>query len=300
MNADLDIVIPCFNYADRVTRAVNSALACADVRQVIVVNDGSTDDSAEVLDQLAMQQPGRMSVIHQANAGPSAARNAGIRTARATWVLLLDADDELVGEGVSQALARLRAQPQADVMLTSAEAVHEGRAPRLRAAPDDLGGNLFRRFLDGEVPVSHGRFIARRELLLRIPYPETIRGQEDLPVYALMLALGSVVSCPAVTVRIHHHAASLRRNTAHMVANEEAVVAAIFDHPDLPAEDRKRRQQFHARRLFSIFRALAKRNDPQAGTYFWRGFRLAPFSRRWWRQLPRYLRWRFAGTVKES
>ena len=300
MTADLDIVIPCFNYADRVGRAVQSALACADVRQVIVVNDGSTDDSAVVLDALTSEVGGRLAVIHQANAGPSAARNKGILAARATYLMLLDADDELVPDGVSEALDVLKRQPQFDLVLTSAQALHDGQAPRLRPAPEGLTGDLFHRFLDGQVPVSHGRFIVRRTLMQRVPYPESIRGQEDLPVYALLLALGQVTSCAAVTVRIHHHAGSLRRNTANMIANEDAVVTAIFDHPELPQAAQRWRRPFHARRVFSIFRALAKRGDPRAGTFFWHGFRLAPFSRRWWKQLPLYLRWRLRPPAREA
>lgn len=295
MAEQLEVVIPCYNYADRISTAVRSALACPAVTRVIVVNDGSTDDSAVVLDALSAEVGPRLHIVHQSNAGPSAARNRGIAELRHDWCMLLDADDELVPEGVAAALEVLQGQADANLVLCAAQACHPGEPPRLRPALASAGQDLFPRFLDGRVPISHGRFIVRTELLRRFPYPESIRGQEDLPVYALLLAFARVAVCPAPTVRIHHHAGSLRRNTHQVVNNEEAVVRAIFDHPDLPPRYQSLRRAFHARRLMSIFRTLAKARAPEAGAFFWRAFRMMPFSRRWWRQLPKYLRWRLAG-----
>lgn len=87
-------VIPCFNYGRFVGEAVASALAQAgaDV-QVVIVDDGSTDGSTpEACDRLASD---RVRVIHQHNAGPGAARNAGARLAETEFIVFLDADDTL-------------------------------------------------------------------------------------------------------------------------------------------------------------------------------------------------------------
>ena len=83
-------VIPTFNYGQYVGDAVKSALAQTYKNmEVIVVDDGSTDDTRQRL------QPymNRIRYVHQANRGLPAARNTGIRHARGQWVALLDADD---------------------------------------------------------------------------------------------------------------------------------------------------------------------------------------------------------------
>ncbi|MBC7799466.1 MAG: glycosyltransferase [Gemmatimonadaceae bacterium] len=90
MAADVSVIVPAFNAASTVAAAVQSALnQSVPPIEVIVVDDGSSDDTAHV----AAACGPRVQVIRQANGGPGAARNAGIRAARGSWIGLLDADD---------------------------------------------------------------------------------------------------------------------------------------------------------------------------------------------------------------
>src|SRR5271157_5917686 len=83
------VIIPCYNDGALAAEAVTSVQA-ADV-EVVVVDDGSTDtDTRRVLDDLA--GPG-VTVVHQDNAGLSAARMAGVRATTAPYIYNLDADD---------------------------------------------------------------------------------------------------------------------------------------------------------------------------------------------------------------
>ncbi|HEX9046250.1 MAG TPA: glycosyltransferase [Verrucomicrobiae bacterium] len=87
----ISVVIPAFNRAHCLANAVQSALdqTFTDL-EIIVVDDGSTDGAAEVLAQFGE----RIRVLRQENRGVSAARNAGIRAARAEWIAFLDSDDQ--------------------------------------------------------------------------------------------------------------------------------------------------------------------------------------------------------------
>ncbi|SIN94008.1 Glycosyltransferase involved in cell wall bisynthesis [Singulisphaera sp. GP187] len=83
-------VIPVYNSADTIDRAIESVLAQTyPPAEVVVVDDGSVDDSAAV----AARYPSPVVVVRQANAGPGAARNRGVRESSAEWVAFLDADD---------------------------------------------------------------------------------------------------------------------------------------------------------------------------------------------------------------
>jgi glycosyltransferase involved in cell wall biosynthesis len=98
------VVIPTFNYARFITEAVESALAqTLSPLEVIVVDDGSTDRTSEVMAVYASDP--RVRYLRQENRGLSAARNTGIRAARGEFIALLDADDRWKPEKLSRQLA---------------------------------------------------------------------------------------------------------------------------------------------------------------------------------------------------
>lgn len=92
-NPVFSVIMPVYNQAAYVTEAVESVIA-QDFSdwQLVIVDDGSTDGSGEIVDRLAQQDP-RIVVVHQANAGPAAARNRAISIAAGTWLTFLDSDD---------------------------------------------------------------------------------------------------------------------------------------------------------------------------------------------------------------
>jgi glycosyltransferase involved in cell wall biosynthesis len=103
------VVIPTFNYARYVQEAVDSALAqTVPPLEIIVVDDGSTDNTQEVM--AAYTSNPRVRYLHQENFGLSAARNAGIRAARGEFIALLDADDRWKPEKLSRQLAEFTGQ----------------------------------------------------------------------------------------------------------------------------------------------------------------------------------------------
>ena len=89
----VSVVVPVYNAEGVVSRCVDSILAQSYTDfEVLLVNDGSTDNSGAICDNYA-QQDGRVKVIHQENSGVSAARNAGLKAAQGEWVTFVDSDD---------------------------------------------------------------------------------------------------------------------------------------------------------------------------------------------------------------
>jgi glycosyltransferase involved in cell wall biosynthesis len=99
MNDLVTVVIPTFNRARSLGRAIDSVLAQTYTNfELIVVDDGSTDNTPELLSSFA----GRIQILRQSNAGPSVARNTGIRAARGKFIAFLDSDDEWLPEKLEQ------------------------------------------------------------------------------------------------------------------------------------------------------------------------------------------------------
>lgn len=95
MNAPrFSVVIPVCNGAAFVARAIESVLAQTwPAHEIIVVDDGSTDTTAQVVAEFVAHHPEHVRYLHQTNAGVSAARNTGAHAASADWLAFLDADD---------------------------------------------------------------------------------------------------------------------------------------------------------------------------------------------------------------
>lgn len=102
---DLTIVIPTYNNAEYLARVLGSAYALEGVSlEVILVDDGSTDHTPQLLPALSQSYPDLV-CIRTRNGGLSAARNTGIERATGRYVMLLDADDEAITNDLASALA---------------------------------------------------------------------------------------------------------------------------------------------------------------------------------------------------
>lgn len=110
----VSVIIPVFNAASFLPHAVASIDRQGyQPLEIIVVDDGSTDNTAEV----ARNLPSVSHYFYQENKGPSAARNLGLKHARGEFIAFLDADDEWPAGKLDLQIGRFRAEPQLDVVL---------------------------------------------------------------------------------------------------------------------------------------------------------------------------------------
>jgi glycosyltransferase involved in cell wall biosynthesis len=109
----VSVIIPTFNNAQYIGEALNSVFSQDyDAYEVIVVDDGSTDDTQQTLKPYL----DRIRFIYQSNAGSAAARNTGLTLAQGEFIVFLDADDFLLPGKLKQQVAYLTLKPQLGIV----------------------------------------------------------------------------------------------------------------------------------------------------------------------------------------
>jgi len=136
MSAELvSIVIPVYNGARFLADAIESALEQTyRPVEVIVVDDGSTDDTAEVIDRFAAVRS-----VRQDNAGPSAARNRGMSLAAGSLLTFCDSDDRYRPSKVDVQVQHLREHPDVGCVLVGHETFYEAGVARAKWEQDEGG-----------------------------------------------------------------------------------------------------------------------------------------------------------------
>jgi len=124
----LSLVVPVYNVAPYLPRCLESLAGLAPpADEIIVVDDGSTDDCPRILAGFAPRLP-KMRVIHQENGGLSAARNTGLDAAHGKYLAFVDSDDFVEPDAYTEALRQAEDQ-QLDMALFNADYHFEGRQP---------------------------------------------------------------------------------------------------------------------------------------------------------------------------
>jgi glycosyltransferase involved in cell wall biosynthesis len=182
----ISVVIPLYNKADYVVRAVQSVLAQAFADfEILVVNDGSTDESRAVI---ADVDDPRIRIVDQSNAGEGAARNRGIHEAVGDVVAFCDADDEWMPSFLSTVHRLERSYPECSVFGTGFVMREPNGRERRQLLSGLPGGewegvieNYFRAAYGSDGPLFVSAFAARREALLTTGgFPEGVQIGADI------------------------------------------------------------------------------------------------------------------------
>ncbi|MFV0411314.1 MAG: glycosyltransferase family 2 protein [Paracoccus sp. (in: a-proteobacteria)] len=187
------IVIPAYNRADRIGRALSSCFAQTFAQfEIVVVDDGSRDGTAEVVE--GWGDP-RIRCLRQANAGASTARNRGARAARGQYIAFLDSDDEFMPDKLERCAAAIAAWPApTPAVWYSPLFFHRGDGNRLvkpgRAiAPGERIGDYL--FAD-EGLMQTSTLIVPRGLFLQVGFDESLRCLEDLDLCLRLEEAGAI------------------------------------------------------------------------------------------------------------
>ena len=240
------VIVAAWNAEETVTRSIQSALSQRDVAvDVIVIDDKSTDGTADLVEGLAREMGNLRLIRAPENGGPGGARNHGFDRATAPWLAVLDSDD-LMREGRLAAMIALAEETGADVVLGNLQRVSpEGEPvdadPYLSGSDfaDGVGWDL-REYLEGEQfdlkhkslgylkPVFRRSYIEAHNLR----YKPSLRNGEDTHLILDCLAAGAKVvfsAAPDYLYTVRPGSISYRVNPAHLASVLAADAAFQLD-----------------------------------------------------------------------
>jgi glycosyltransferase involved in cell wall biosynthesis len=290
----ISVVIPTYNYAKLLPRAIQSVTTQLDNRtELIIIDDGSTDETNDILEKLSDLQKHNIRCIRQLNAGPAAARNRGLSMAHGEYLIFLDADDKLLPGTLSKLIDTIEVNPDTDMILGGYITVDaKGRKKAFEPTPvQGQPENRIRDYLlEKKIRVLHGCSLFRKTLLGQHPYPESLRQNEDLPVFAYMVAHARTLLIRQPLAEIFKHSDSLRHDASQTLkASPERIAELVFE--GLPPECRSLRKAYETQRLLSAFRTIYRAGDYKTAKQYYH----AAFVRNWlralrWSYLSKYLR----------
>lgn len=207
------VIIPAFNQARFLAEAINSVLAqTSAVDEIIVVDDGSTDDPAAVVNQFP-----NVRLIRRRNGGPSAARNTGVLSCMTSHVLFFDADDRLLPIAIQAGLACIADQPDCAFVYGRHRLISEDGRSIDPDRNDPIEGDARLAFLAGD-PIAIHAALFRRDCLLAVNgFDETLRMCEDYDLCLRLAHKYQIARHPTIVAEYRRHDLNATNDYAGML-----------------------------------------------------------------------------------
>jgi glycosyltransferase involved in cell wall biosynthesis len=225
----VSFIIPAYKCASFLPQAIDSALAQTHAHvEIIVVNDGSPDDTDDVVKPYL----DRITYLKQENRGLSAARNVGFRASHGDFICFLDADDAVLPGKIERQLDVFRREPDLGIVISGYVDVEEDGRTEILSVRKLWNRDGLERLLRHEVFPPHAALIRRSALEASSLFPEDIdtwESQEDWQLW-LEMALAGVQfgSYPEPTCLYRQRAGSIRRNALRHSDGARRVVRWIL------------------------------------------------------------------------
>lgn len=231
----VSVIIPNYNHAHYVGVAIQSVLA-QEYRpvEIIVVDDGSTDDSRAVITQFGDQ----VRAIWQENRGLSAARNTGLRAARGEFIAVLDADDLYEPDFISTLVPLLEADVEAGAVYCGYQFVDQFNQPLPQVERRPLPAD------EVYTALTASNFLVPESILVRRTcyetvggFDEALRACEDWDMWLAISRRYKTIGTTRVLTRHRILAGSMSTDPARMFKNRMAVIAKHFGPEPTAAAD---------------------------------------------------------------
>lgn len=215
--SQISVIIPAYNAAQTITETIASVRQqTIDDWELIVVNDGSTDDTLEVLKTI---QDSRLTIISMANSGVAQARNLGLSRATGEYIAFLDADDLWVADKLELQLEALAANPQAVVAYSWTCFADEQKSGYVyhASASYKYEGNVYPRLLIADFIHSGSNTLIRKQALDTVGgFDSDCNGCEDWDMWLRLAAIGDFTVVPKHQIMYRRAMGSTTSNVEKM------------------------------------------------------------------------------------
>ncbi|MBZ8138302.1 glycosyl transferase [Rubrivivax gelatinosus] len=196
--------MPCHNAYAHLPGSVGSLVSqTLPDWELVAVNDGSSDDT---LAWLRAQTDPRIGVVDQANAGVSAARNAGLARCRGRFIAFLDADDSWSPDFLQRMVQALTRRPDAVLAYCGWQNVGlPGPRGQPYLPPDYESGDKVESVFGGCPWPVHAAMVRREAVLAAGGFDTTLQNAEDYALWLKLALSGPLVRVPEVLAHYHFH-----------------------------------------------------------------------------------------------
>ena len=213
--ATVDVVVPCYQYGRFLGECVKSILTQdAAVSRVLIIDNGSTDDSVDVANRLASEDHRIEVIAHAANRGATYSFNEGIEWANSKYFLILDADDLLAPGALGRAIAIMESRPEisftcgVELRLLDGRPIPSplpgGNEPKWNVVP---GQEFIERLCRTPVNIVGANTTIRRTAAQKVIgyYNDSLPYTDDLEMWLRLATVGSVASTSSIQAirRLH-------------------------------------------------------------------------------------------------
>lgn len=255
----VSVVIPAYNYAHTLERAVKSVvMQLSSDFELIVIDDGSTDSTPELILRLLEQFGPVFRYFRKENGGLASVRNLGIELSVGSFLVFLDADDELCHDALLSLKEHIGNNPKTRMVIGSHVAVSSTGARRnqvVTGLPDSPIKRLRAYLFDKSLSLANGACAMHRSVFDHGKYPEQFRSAEDIPVFSQVLANYDCSVVPVPIAIIHKHDDSMRHQFESAREVGLQLVDEVFSSSRLGAEFMCLKDEYYAQRCLSLFRS---------------------------------------------
>ncbi|MBQ6612089.1 MAG: LicD family protein [Alistipes sp.] len=228
----ISVVIPLYNKEAEIERTlmsvINQSLA---PREIIVVDDGSTDSSANIVRGIIEHYPKHnIRLISQTNAGVSAARNRGIDEASGEYIALLDGDDYYLTGYIAEVCRLMTYYPESDCFSTGFDIVNHDK--RIAAPCPEHEGEInpgVEAMLGGYPIIPSTATIRRNSLQAIGGFPVGMRMGEDQWVWVRLMQCGAKFSFSPMSLVRYSRTASNRSAAIYRTEHSEHSIAKLYN-----------------------------------------------------------------------
>ena len=265
----ISVIIPTHNRSETLVRAVNSVVnQTRAVDEIIVVSDGSTDNTAEVMQAFCEKDSRIQFIEYHPGVNGNHARNVGIEKANGEYIAFLDDDDEWLPFKIEKSMAVFENNPHAGLVYSGMSQIYDDIGFSYNTKPSQKGDLSKRIFVYNDIG-GPGNTMLRKDVLIKAGlFDEKLQAQQDYDLWIRALECTEADFVRESCVKIYNSYVSnqISSNVNKYIKSKEAILKKYKDRID--KFDREYQNQIYASANLAIARRCMRNNEGKLARHY--------------------------------